>query len=148
MEELLSEKIDTGLNITRSGKDISQLKQKVISTLDLKFSAIAFRVTLPKYHKGIGAVEHVIEAIKNTVSKSVTGPHQVKKNNEELHTWLNLIIQKINNRPVILGASQGIMLMLMLMLMLTPNLRDSEIIPETPIQQQLTRWNVVWKKQG
>ena len=65
--------IDALLNITRSGKDITQSKQRVISTLDLKFSAIEFRVTLPKHHEGIGAVEYVIGVIKTTVSKSVTG---------------------------------------------------------------------------
>ena len=45
--------IDAGLNITRSGKDIKQSEQKIISALDLKFSAIEFRVTLPKHHEGI-----------------------------------------------------------------------------------------------
>ena len=47
--------IDTGLNITRAGKDLIQYELKVVSTLNIKFSAIEF-----KHHEGIGAVERVI----------------------------------------------------------------------------------------
>ena len=79
--------IDAGLNITRSGKDIVQSELKVVSALNLKFSHIEF-----KHHEGIGAIERVIGIIKNTVSKSVTGPNLVKMDNEELLTRLNLVI--------------------------------------------------------
>ena len=64
--------IDAGLNITRSGKDLVQEEMKVIYALNLKFAAIEFKVTLPKHHAGIGAVERIIGSIKNTVSKSIT----------------------------------------------------------------------------
>ena len=90
--------IDAGLTIVKSGKDLMQPEVKVVSELNLKFSKIEFKVTLPKHHEGIGAVERVIGDIKNTVSKSVTGPNLIKMN-EELLTWLNLVIQKLNNRP-------------------------------------------------
>ena len=33
----------------------------------------------------------MIGVIKNTVSKSVTGPNQVKMDEEELQTWLSLV---------------------------------------------------------
>ena len=82
---------NAGLNITRSEKNNTQSEQNFISALDLKFSAIEFRVTLPKHHEGIGAVEPVKGVIKNTVSKSVTGPNQVKMDEEELQTWLSLV---------------------------------------------------------
>ena len=54
---------------------------KVVSALDMKF-----KVTLPKHHEGIRAVERVIEVIKNTVSKSLAGPNLIKMDDEELYT--------------------------------------------------------------
>ena len=59
---------DTGLNIIKAGKDLINTEMKVISALNLKFSAIEIRVTLPKHHAGIRAVERIIGSIKNTVS--------------------------------------------------------------------------------
>ena len=115
---------------------------KVISALNLKFAAIEFKVTLPKHHAGIGAVERIIRSIKNTVSKSIWGPNQLKMDNEELHTWPNMVIEKINDRPLILGAPLGITL--------TPNhillgFRDNhgeEINPESSVRHQITKWRV------
>ena len=66
--------IDAGLNKVKSGKDLMQSEVKVVSELNLKFSEIKFKVTLPKHHEGIGAVECVIGVIKNIVSKSIAGP--------------------------------------------------------------------------
>ena len=63
--------IDAGLNIVKAGKDLINTEMKVISSLNLKFESIEFRVTLPKHHAGIGVVERIIGSIKNTVSKSV-----------------------------------------------------------------------------
>ena len=83
---------------------------KVISELNLKLSEIEFRVTLPKRHEEIGAVKRVIGVMKNTVSKSITGPNLIKMNNKVLLIWLNLVIQKIHNRPLILGTPLGITL--------------------------------------
>ena len=100
--------IDAGIYTTRYGKYIVQSELRVLSALVLKLSDIEFRVTLSKHHEGIGAVEPVIEIINNTVSKSLTGLNLIKMDNKELHTWLDLIIQKMNNRPLILGAPQGI----------------------------------------
>ena len=61
---------------------------------------------------------------------------------EELHTWLNMVIKKINNPPLILRAPLGITL--------TPNhillgFRDNpgeEINPEVPVLHQITKWRV------
>ena len=67
--------IDAGLNIVKAGKDLIITKMKVISALNIKFTAIEFRVTLPKHYAGIRAVERIIGSIQNTVSKSISGPH-------------------------------------------------------------------------
>ena len=83
---------------------------KVISNLNLKFTSIEFRVTLPKHHVGIGAVERIIGSIKNTVNKSLTGPHQLIMEDKELLTWTHGVIEKLNNRPLILGSPLGITL--------------------------------------
>ena len=159
--------IDAGLNIVKAGKDLSQTEVKVISDLNIKFASIEFRATLPKHHEGIGAVERVIGIIKNTASKAVIGPNQLKMDDEELHTYMNMVTEKVNDRPLILGAPQGITI--------TPNhvllgFRDShreEVDLDVPVQRQLVRWqtclkifyslwiqeltrrrfNVVWKNQ-
>ena len=110
--------------------------------LNLKFSEIEFRATLPKHHEGIGSVEQVIGVIKNTVSKSITGPNLVKMDDEELLTWLNLVIQRINARPLILGAPMGITLIPNHVLQGFRNTHGEEINPENPVQRQLNRWNV------
>ena len=135
--------IDAGLNIVKAGKDLVNTEMKVISNLNLKFSSIEFRVTLPKHHAGIGAVERIIGSIKNTVSKSLTGPHQLIMDDEELLTWTHGVIEKLNNRPLILGAPLGITL--------TPNhvlqgFREcfgDEVKPTASINQQISRWNIV-----
>ena len=57
---------------------------KVVSAMNIKSFAIEFKVTLLKHHKGIGAVKLVTGIIKSTVSKSVTGPNQVKMDDKEL----------------------------------------------------------------
>ena len=85
-------------------------KMKVISALNVKFATIQFRVNLPKHHAGIEAVERIIGTIKNTVSKSLTGPHQLKMGDEELLIWIHLVIDKLNNWPLILGTLLGITL--------------------------------------
>ena len=59
---------------------------KVVSAIDMKFFDIEFKVTLPEHHEGIGAVEHVIGIIKNTVSKSLAEPNLIKMDDEELYT--------------------------------------------------------------
>ena len=138
---------------------------KVISSLNVKLPTIEFGVTLCKHNAGIGAVERIIGSIKNTFSKFV---HQLKMHDEKLLTWIHLVIDKINNRPLILAAPLGITL--------TPNhillwFRDSpgdEINLEVSVQHQLSRWKIVlslfnslwmqkytrhrlmvtWKKQG
>ena len=94
--------IDTGLNIVKAGKDLVNTEMKVISNHNLKFTSIEFRVTLTKHHAGIGAVERIIGSIKNTVNKSLTGPHQLIMDDEELITWTHGVIEKPNNRPLIL----------------------------------------------
>ena len=135
--------IDSRLNIVKAGKDLINTEMKVILSLNLKFTPIKFRVTLPKHHTGIGAVERIIGSIKNTVSKSISGPHQIKMDDEKLLTWLHLVINKINNRPLILEVPLGITL--------PPNhiilgFRDShgdEVNSDVSVQHQLSRWKVV-----
>ena len=121
---------------------------KVISSLNLKFESIKFRVTLPKHHAGIGAVER-----RNTVRKSVSGPQQLAMDDKELLIWSHMVINKLNNRPLILGAPLGITL--------TPNhvlqgfkdcYRD-EVNPEATVQHQLSRkiainlFNSLWEQE-
>ena len=48
--------IDAGLNIVKAGKDLINTEMKVISALNIKFTTIEFKVTLPKHHPGIGAM--------------------------------------------------------------------------------------------
>ena len=78
--------IDSGLIIIKAGQDRINTEMKVISSLNIKFASIEFRFTLPKHPAGIGAVERIIGFIKNTVSKSISGPHQQKMDDEELLT--------------------------------------------------------------
>ena len=86
-------------------------------------------------------MERVISSIKNTISKSVTGPHQLTM--EELFTWENMVIDKLNNCPLILGTP--------LRITLTPNcvlqgLRlcyCGEINPDALVQHQLFRWKII-----
>ena len=108
----------------------------------MKFSDFEFKVTLPKHHKGIGALEGVIGIIKNTVSKSLAGTNLIKMDDEELQTWLVLIIQKVNDRPLILGAPQGITITPNHILHGFRNTHGDEINPETTVQQQLNRWKI------
>ena len=89
--------IDAGLNIVKSGKDLAQSEVKIVSELNIKFAAIEFKATLPKHHEGIRAVQRVIGVIKNTPSKAIIGPNQLKMDDEELHTWLNMVTEKVNN---------------------------------------------------
>ena len=49
--------IDSRINIVRVGKDLIDTDMKVISSLNLKVTTIEFRVTLPKHHASIGAVQ-------------------------------------------------------------------------------------------
>ena len=160
--------IDAGLNIVKSGKDLTSTEVKVVSDLNIKFAAIEFKPTLPKHHEGIGAVERVIGVIKNTASKAVTGPNQIQMDDEELRTWLCMITEKVNDRPLILGAPQGITITPNHVLLGFRNTHGEEVDLDVPVQQQLTRWktcltifyslwiqeftrrrfNVVWKTQS
>ena len=134
--------INAGLNIVKAGKDLIDTDMKVISGLNLQFETIKFRVTLPKHHQGIEAVERIIGSIKNTVSKSVAGPQHLILDDEELLTWSQMFIDELNNRPLILTAPLGITI--------TPNHilqgykegHGDEINPNTPVQHQLSRWKI------
>ena len=84
----------------------------------------------------------MIGVIKNTVSKSITGPNLIKMNDEELLTWLNLVIQKINDRPLILGAPLGITLTPNHVLLGFRNTHGEEVNPEISVLCQITRWQV------
>ena len=87
---------------------------------------------------------------------------------EELQALLNLVFQKINDRPLILGAPQGITLTPNHVLLDFRKTHREEVDPDIPIQQQITIWNtslrvfgslwiqefthccliVAWKQQG
>ena len=111
-----------------------------MSELNIKFAAIEFRATLPKHHEGIGAVERVIGVIKNTAGKAVIGPNQLQINNEDLHTWLRMVTEKVNDRPLILGAPQGITITPNHVLLGFRNTHGEEANLNVPVQQHLTRW--------
>ena len=135
--------IGSGLNIVKAGKDLVDTEMKVISALNVKFASIEFRVTLPKHHAGIGAVERIIGSIKNTVSKSLTGPHQLRMDDEELLTWTHMVIDKLNNRPLIIGAPLGITLTPNHVLLGFRECFGDEINPDTSVQHQISRWRIV-----
>jgi len=137
--------IDSGLNIVKAGKDLINTEMKVISDLNIKFESIEFRITLPKHHAGIGAVERIIGSIKNTVSKSLSGPNQVLMDDEELLTWTHQVIDKLNNRPLILGAPLGITLTPNHVLLGFKDCFGDEINPEVPVQHQISRWKTALK---
>ena len=133
--------IDSGLNIVKAGKNLINTEMKVISSL--KFETIEFRVTLPKHHARIRAVERVISSIKNTISKSVTGPHPLTMDNEELFTWEHKVIDKLNNCPLILGTPLGITLTPNCVLQVFRECYWGEINPDAPVQHQLSRWKII-----
>ena len=62
--------------------------------------------------------------------------------NEELLTWLNLVIQKINDRLLILGEPLGITLKPNHVPLGFRNTHREEINREISIQCQLNRWQV------
>ena len=135
--------IDSRLNIIKAGKYLINTEMKVISALNLKFATIEFRVTLPKHHAGTGAVERIIGYIKNTVSKSVSGPHQLKIDDEEILTWIHLVIDKLNNRPLILGAPLGITLTPNHVLLEFGECYGDKINPDVSVQHQISMWRIV-----
>ena len=69
-------------------------------------------------------------------------PQHLIMNDEELLTWSHMVIDELNNRPLILAAPLGITI--------TPNHilqgykegHGDEINPNTPVQHQLSRWNI------
>ena len=110
-----------------------------MSKLNIKFAAIKFRATLLKHHEGIGAVERVIGVIKNTASKAVIGPNQLQMDDEELHTWLSMVTEKVNDQPLILGAPQGIIITPNHVLLGFRNTHGEEVDLDVSAQHQLTR---------
>ena len=131
---------DSGINILKAGKDMTESETSVVPELNLKFSSIEFRYALPKHHEGIGAVERVIGFIKNTVQKSLSTPSMIEMDDENFKTWISGVINKTNNRPLIMGLPAGITL--------TPNsiihgfndeFTESGDI-DTPVGVQLQRW--------
>ena len=62
--------------------------------------------------------------------------------NEEFHTWLNMVIEKINDRPLILGAPLGITLTPNHVLLGFWDNPGDEINTEVSVQHQLTKWKV------
>ena len=50
----------------------------------------------------------VVSELKNTASKAFIGPNQLKMDDKKLHTWMNMVKEKVNDLPLILGAPQGI----------------------------------------
>ena len=111
--------------------------------LKLVLGTNLFRVTIPKHQADIGAVERIIESIKNTVSKSISGLHQLKMDNKELLTWIHLVIDKLNNCPLILGAPLGITLLPNHVLLGFRECYGDEINPEVQVQHQISRWRIV-----
>ena len=119
---------------------MTQSEVKIVSELNIKFATIEFRDTLPKHHEGIGAVERIIGVIKNTTNKAVISPNQLKMDDKELHTWLNMVKDKVNDCPLILGAPQGISITPNHVLLGFRNAHGEEINLDVPVQHQLIRW--------
>ena len=87
---------------------------------------------------------------------------------EELHTWLSMVTEKVNDRPLILGAPQGITITPNHVLLGFRNTHGEEVNLDVSVQHQLTRWqtclavfyslwiqeftrrrfNVIWKNQS
>ena len=59
---------------------------------------------------------------------------------QELHTWLNMVTEKVNDRPLILGAPQGISITPNHILMGFRNSPGEEVNLDVPVQRQLVRW--------
>ena len=108
-----------------------------------KVDNMEFKTTLPKHHAEIGAVERVIGSIKNTISKSISGPHQLRMNDEELLTQIHMVIDKLNNRPLILGAPLGITLTPKHVLLGYKDCYGDEVNPDVTVQNQISRWRIV-----
>ena len=68
------------------------------------------------------------------------GPNQLQMDDEELYTWLNMVTEKVNDRPLILGAPQGITITPNHVLLGFRNTHGEEINLNVPVQHQLTRW--------
>ena len=90
-------------------------------------------------------MERIIGSIKNTVSKSLSGPHQLLMNDKELLTWTHQIINKLNNQPLILGAPLGITLTPNQVLLGFRNCYGDEINTEVSVQHQISRWRITLK---
>ena len=63
--------------------------------------------------------------------------------NKELLTWIHLVIDKLNNRPLILGASLGITLTPNQVLLGFRECYGDKINPDVSVQHQLSRWRIV-----
>jgi len=132
--------VDAGLNIIRAGKDVQASEEILIPNLNTKFAGVEFRTTLPKHHEAIGAVERVIGIIKKTISKSLAPPSKVRMSDEEFRTWLSKVMQKVNDRPLILGLPIGVTLTPNHVLHGFPGDFHGEEKLSFPVSQQLQRW--------
>ena len=88
-------------------------------------------------------MERIIGSFKNTVSKSVFGPHQLRIYDKELLTWTHLVIDKINSRPLILEAPLGITLTPNHIILGFPDSHGDKINPDVSVQHQLSRCKIV-----
>ena len=89
-------------------------------------------------------MDRVIGSIKNTISKSVSGPHQLTMDDDkELLTWTHMVIDKLNNRPLILGTPSGITPTFNHVLQGFRECYGDEIYPDAPVQHQLSRWKII-----
>ena len=61
---------------------------------------------------------------------------------EELLTWSHMVIDKLNNWPLILGAPLGITLTPNHVLQGFKDCYEDEINPDTTVQHQLSRWKI------
>ena len=64
-------------------------------------------------------------------------------NDEELLTWIHLVIDKLNNRPLILAAPLGITLTPNHILLGFRECYGDKINPDVSIQHQISRWRIV-----
>ena len=64
---------------------------------------------------------------------------------EELHTWLCMVTEQVNDRPLILGAPQGNFITPNFILLGFQNTHGEEVNLDVSVEHQLTRWKTCWE---
>ena len=96
--------VDAGTNLGGTRKELEGGNLgRELAVLENAYRKILFRRALPKHHSGIGAVERVIEDLKNGIMINMKGPAPSTMEQEEFNTWLTKVEDVANSRPLVLG---------------------------------------------